>query len=101
MLIHFIGFFFLLHTLPPQDGLIQIRSLKINKELVIRMGMSDEFNRDGRRFKDGNDPMWTALDKSDDDWTASGRRSVQFYNSSYVRQKSLESKRSTVNKNNE
>ena len=46
--------------------------------------MSDEFNREGRNFRDGYDTMWTALDKSDDDWTSSGRRSVHFYNSSYV-----------------
>eukprot|EP00957_Ditylum_brightwellii_P091026 6930240-Ditylum_brightwellii.AAC.1 len=29
--------------------------------------MSDEFEVEGRNFKDGSDPMWTALDKSDDD----------------------------------
>jgi beta-glucanase (GH16 family) len=42
--------------------------------------MSDEFNRDGRSFKDGHDPMWTAIDKSDDDQTSSGKKSLQFYN---------------------
>jgi beta-glucanase (GH16 family) len=26
---------------------------------------SDEFNRDGRSFQDGNDPRWTALNKND------------------------------------
>ena len=46
--------------------------------------MSDEFNRDGRTFKDGHDPMWTALDKSDDDQTASGKKSLQYYNSSNI-----------------
>lgn len=42
--------------------------------------MSDEFNHEGRNFKDGNDPMWTALSKSDDDQTAQGKKSLQFYN---------------------
>lgn len=46
--------------------------------------MSDEFNRPGRTFKDGHDPMWTAIDKSDDDQTSSGRGSLQFYNSSTI-----------------
>ncbi len=46
--------------------------------------MSDEFERSGRSFADGHDPMWTALDKSDDDQTASGRKSLQYYNSSYA-----------------
>ncbi|GMH94422.1 hypothetical protein TL16_g12902, partial [Triparma laevis f. inornata] len=27
--------------------------------------MSDEFNTNGRTFKDGDDPMWTAIDKND------------------------------------
>jgi beta-glucan synthesis-associated protein KRE6 len=44
--------------------------------------MSDEFNRDGRTFKDGHDPMWTAIQKSDDDQTAQGKKSLQFYNES-------------------
>lgn len=46
--------------------------------------MSDEFNVDGRTFKDGHDKMWTALDKSDDDYSASGGGSLHFYNSSAV-----------------
>lgn len=46
--------------------------------------MSDEFNVDGRTFKDGHDPMWTALDKSDDDASEAGGGSLQFYNSSSV-----------------
>ena len=45
--------------------------------------MSDEFNRDGRTFTDGHDPMWTALDKSDDDLASNGR-SLEYYNSSCV-----------------
>lgn len=46
--------------------------------------MSDEFNRPGRQFKDGDDPMWTGIDKSDDDQTASGKKSLQYYNSSMI-----------------
>lgn len=46
--------------------------------------MSDEFNKDGRKFKDGVDPMWTGIDKSDDDQTSTGRKSLQFYNSSNI-----------------
>ncbi len=42
--------------------------------------MSDEFEREGRSFSDGHDPMWTALDKSDDDQTAQGKKSLQYYN---------------------
>ena len=63
--------------------------------------MSDEFNRDGRRFVNGHDPTWTAIgfslsdtyilgyfcfpaERSDDDQTASGRMSLQFYNASLI-----------------
>jgi beta-glucan synthesis-associated protein KRE6 len=46
--------------------------------------MSDEFNRDGRSFKDGDDPRWTAISKSDDDQTAQGKKSLQFYNDTHV-----------------
>eukprot|EP01041_Mallomonas_annulata_P007831 gene7831-16016_t len=46
--------------------------------------MSDEFNRDGRTFKDGYDPTWTAIEKSDDDQTSTGRKSLHFYNGSYA-----------------
>jgi beta-glucan synthesis-associated protein KRE6 len=46
--------------------------------------MSDEFNVEGRSFKDGHDPMWTALDKSDDDASEAGGGSLQFYNSSAI-----------------
>ena len=41
---------------------------------------SDEFNEDGRRFDDGSDPRWTALDK--DDYT---NAALQYYNSKLVR----------------
>ncbi len=46
--------------------------------------MSDEFNVPNRTFKDGDDPAWTALDKSDDDSSAAGGGSLHFYNSSMV-----------------
>jgi len=46
--------------------------------------MSDEFNIPDRSFGDGDDPTWTALDKSDDDYSASGGGSLHFYNSSMV-----------------
>ena len=48
---------------------------------IYDLVMSDEFNRDGRSFKDGDDPMWTAIDKSDDDLASNGR-SLEYYNSS-------------------
>jgi len=46
--------------------------------------MSDEFNVPHRTFADGDDPMWTALDKSDDDSSAAGGGSLHFYNSTTV-----------------
>lgn len=47
--------------------------------------MSDEFNTPNRTFKDGHDPMWTGLDRSDDDASSAGGGSMQFYNSSAIR----------------
>jgi hypothetical protein len=47
--------------------------------------MSDEFSEKGRTFKDGDDPTWTALDKSDDDSSAAGGGSLHFYNSSNIK----------------
>ncbi len=41
--------------------------------------MSDEFNVPGRRFSDGSDPMWTALDKND--YT---NAALQYYDSDYA-----------------
>lgn len=32
---------------------------------LYKLVFSDEFNRDGRNFKDGNDPRWTAMNKND------------------------------------
>ena len=61
-----------------------------NKETVGHKGMkynlvmSDEFEKEGRLFGDGDDPMWCAIDKSDDDQTAQGKKSLQYYNSSMV-----------------
>lgn len=46
--------------------------------------MSDEFNVENRSFTDGHDPLWTALDRSDDDASEAGGGSMQFYNSSAV-----------------
>jgi beta-glucan synthesis-associated protein KRE6 len=47
--------------------------------------MSDEFNTPNRTFGDGHDPVWTALEKSDDDASSAGGGSMQFYNASAVR----------------
>ena len=58
--------------------------LIVNLIFFAKKVMSDEFNVDGRSFKDGHDKMWTALDKSDDDYSASGGGSLHFYNSSAV-----------------
>jgi beta-glucan synthesis-associated protein KRE6 len=55
-----------------------------NPENEYDLVMSDEFNRDGRSFKDGHDPRWTALLKSDDDQTAQGKKSLQYYNDSHA-----------------
>lgn len=52
---------------------------------IIFQVMSDEFNVENRTFTDGHDPMWTALDKSDDDASSAGGGSLQFYNSTSVR----------------
>lgn len=51
---------------------------------IYDLVMSDEFNTDGRTMKDGYDPTWTAIEKSDDDQTGQGRKSLQFYNATYV-----------------
>lgn len=65
------------------DSPEQVRRIRtFASDTEYELVMSDEFNRDGRLFKDGHDPMWTAIDRSDDDQTAQGRRSLQFYNSS-------------------
>ena len=45
--------------------------------------MSDEFNVPSRTFADGHDPMWTALDKPDNDYSQTGG-SLHFYNSTTV-----------------
>ena len=47
----------------------------------LELVMSDEFEKEGRSFKDGADPMWTAIDKSDDDQTSNGKKSLQYYSS--------------------
>jgi beta-glucanase (GH16 family) len=62
--------------------------LRTTKSLVdgstYQLVMSDEFNVPGRTFADGHDPTWTALDKSDDDYSASGGGSLHFYNSTTI-----------------
>ena len=65
---------------PPEHKTTTSCTTKEQYELV----MSDEFKRAGRSFKDGDDPMWTGVDKSDDDQTASGRKSLHFYNASQI-----------------
>lgn len=60
----------------------KIKHYKNNLEYDLVM--SDEFNNEGRTFRDGDDPRWTALSKSDDDQTAQGKKSLQFYNDTHV-----------------
>eukprot|EP00562_Extubocellulus_spinifer_P006727 CAMPEP_0178516352 /NCGR_PEP_ID=MMETSP0696-20121128/25061_1 /TAXON_ID=265572 /ORGANISM="Extubocellulus spinifer, Strain CCMP396" /LENGTH=680 /DNA_ID=CAMNT_0020146609 /DNA_START=321 /DNA_END=2363 /DNA_ORIENTATION=- len=60
------------------------RTISLVDNTEYDLVMSDEFNVPGRSFKDGHDKMWTALDKSDDDYSASGGGSLHFYNSSAV-----------------
>ena len=45
--------------------------------VVYDLVMSDEFEKEGRLFADGDDPMWCAIDKSDDDQTSQGKKSLQ------------------------
>jgi len=46
--------------------------------------MSDEFNVPNRSFTDGHDPMWTALDKPDDDINENGSGALHYYKSSQI-----------------
>lgn len=55
-----------------------------NPSIEYDLVMSDEFNVPKRSFANGHDPMWTAIDKSDDDQTSSGKMSLEFYNSSMI-----------------
>lgn len=67
------------------DTVVSNRTIKsFTDGKVYDLVMSDEFERSGRTFKNGDDPMWTGVDRSDDDQTSSGRKSLQFYNSSYI-----------------
>jgi hypothetical protein len=66
--------FFLLSIGSILGGWIDPDTLKRDKEIVsysdgntYHLVMSDEFNRPGRKFKDGDDGVWTGIDKSDDD----------------------------------
>ena len=66
------------------------KSLHITKSKILssnddyELVFSDEFNQEGRNFHDGEDPKWTAINKSDDDQNSGGKKSLQFYNSSMV-----------------
>ena len=42
-----------------------IRSLHEDDVRPYQLVFSDEFEKDGRIFNDGNDPRWTALNKND------------------------------------
>lgn len=67
------------------DTKTKYRKIKsFSNGIIYDIIMSDEFNIEGRSFKDGDDPTWTALDKSDDDQTSSGKKSLQYYNSTNV-----------------
>jgi hypothetical protein len=41
------------------------RSLYEDDIRLYQLVFSDEFEKDGRIFNDGNDPRWTALNKND------------------------------------
>ena len=60
------------------------RTRSLTDGLEYDLVMSDEFEREGRSFTDGDDPMWTGIDRSDDDQTAQGKKSLQYYNSSMI-----------------
>ena len=53
----------------------KLRSFR--KDIEYDLVMSDEFEKEGRLFADGDDPMWCAIEKSDDDQTAQGKKSLQ------------------------
>ena len=40
-------------------------SLYLKDARKYQLVFSDEFQQDGRSFKDGNDPRWTAIHKND------------------------------------
>eukprot|EP00612_Vaucheria_litorea_P002088 CAMPEP_0171456454 /NCGR_PEP_ID=MMETSP0945-20130129/2930_1 /TAXON_ID=109269 /ORGANISM="Vaucheria litorea, Strain CCMP2940" /LENGTH=523 /DNA_ID=CAMNT_0011981873 /DNA_START=134 /DNA_END=1702 /DNA_ORIENTATION=+ len=51
---------------------------------TFKLIMSDEFEKAGRKFGDGQDPTWTAEMHSDDAMTSSGYGSMQYYNDTMV-----------------
>jgi len=55
----------------------------VDKLAVYEIIMADEFNRDGRTFKDGEDPMWTAIENADNS-RGSGVQNLEYYNNSLV-----------------
>jgi beta-glucanase (GH16 family) len=65
----------------PKDAL-STQSLTSGTE--YNLVMSDEFNRDGRTFRDGDDPVWTAIDRPDTDQNEAGMGALQYYNSSHA-----------------
>ena len=76
---------------PARGGWVDPDTVEEDKKLKsfvdgreLELIMSDEFNVDGRSFRDGHDPIWTALDHSDDDMSSSGGGSLQFYNSTHA-----------------
>lgn len=51
---------------PDTDNAFQsITALTEGDDRQYKLVFSDEFNKDGRTFQDGDDPRWTALDKND------------------------------------
>eukprot|EP01084_Bolivina_argentea_P232183 391380_1 len=51
---------------------------------VHKLVMSDEFETEGRLFKDGCDPTWTAETHQDDSMNSAGLGALHYYNYSYA-----------------
>jgi beta-glucanase (GH16 family) len=68
----------------PDTHTAHLKRKNLKNGIDYDLVMSDEFEKEGRLFGDGEDPMWCALDRSDDDQTAQGKKSLQYYNSSMV-----------------
>jgi len=56
----------------------------VSPTATYKLIMSDEFATPLRTFEDGHDTTWTAMDRHDDDVSATGQGSLHFYNSSMV-----------------
>jgi hypothetical protein len=51
---------------PPSPALLANMKERLKSDLTSVMQVfSDEFETDGRTFKDGEDPRWTAINKND------------------------------------